>query len=167
MENKLTLEGGAQAVLFIMVSFQSRAEIPGFLTHRVTAEYFRGKEEKVLSQGEGAQVAVVQKEPPVIGPPVRPGVWLAGNSPADGPVGHRFSLQPWNGKLVVNERYAIDFVKLDQEYRLVQGNDTKNASWRGYGEEVGVLAALGGMLGSGSSIVLTIATYRLVTSPFA
>ena len=51
VENKLVLEGGAQAVLFIMVSFKSRAEIPESLTHRVTAEYLRGKEEKVVVRG--------------------------------------------------------------------------------------------------------------------
>jgi hypothetical protein len=119
-----------------MLSFKNRSDIPDLITHRVTAEYLRDKDEKALRRGEGAPVAVVQKEPPVIGPPVRPGVWLAGNCPGDGPVGHRLSLQPWNGKIVVNQRYAVDFMKFDRDYRLVQGDVSMNASWRSYGEEV-------------------------------
>ena len=152
VKNKLVLEGGAQAVLFIMVSFKSRAEIPESLTHRVTAEYLRGKEEKVILQGEGAQVTVSQKDPPVIGPPVRPGVWLAGNGPGDGPVGHRLSLQPWNGKLVVNERYAVDFMKFDQEYRLVKGDPSRNANWGSYGQEV-IAVADGVVTGAKDGII--------------
>lgn len=140
VENKSVLEGGAQAVLFIMVSFKSRAEVPESLAHRVTAEYLRGEEEKVTLRGEGAPVTVSRKETAVIGPPVRPGVWLAGNCPGDGPVGHRLSLQPWNSKLVVNERYAIDFMKLDPEYRMVRGDRSKNANWGSYGEEVVAVA---------------------------
>jgi hypothetical protein len=136
IENKLTLEGGARAVLFIMVSFRMKAETPDSLTHRVTAECLRGTGEKEVLCGEGAQVSVAHGEPRIIGPPVRPGVWLAGNCPGDGPVGHRLSLQPWNGRLVVNQRYAVDFMKFSQDYKLVQGDSSKNASWYGYSEQV-------------------------------
>jgi len=141
VENKLTLEGGARAVLFVMASFEKSAEIPDILTHRVSVEYLRGTGERVLLQGEGAQVTVVKKAPLVIGPPVRPGVWLAGNCPGDGPGGHRLSMQPWNGKLVVNERYAIDFMKFGNDGRLVHRDHSINADWHGYGEEVIAVAA--------------------------
>ena len=37
---------------------------------------------------------------------------------------------------MVNERYAIDFMKFDQEYRLVKGDSSRNASWGSYSQEV-------------------------------
>lgn len=140
-KNKLVLEGGARAVLFVMASFEKSAKIPDILTHRVSVEYLRGTGERILLQGEGAQVTVVKKAPLVIGPPVRAGAWLAGNCPGDGPGGHRLSMQPWNGKLVVNERYAIDFMKFGNNDRLVHGDHSINADWHGYGEEVIAVAA--------------------------
>jgi hypothetical protein len=136
MEDKSILEGGQRAVLFIMLSFGNSAEVPDFLTHRVTVAYSRSNGEKVLMQGQGARVSIPRKAPLMIGPPVRSGVWLAGNCPGDGPVGHRLSMQAWNSRLVVNERYAIDFMKLGEDYRLVHGESSSNANWLSYGEEV-------------------------------
>ena len=135
MKDKFILEGGTRAVLFIMLSFGKNAEVPDFLTHRVTVAYSRSSGEKVLMQGEGAQVSILRKAPLMIGPPVRPGVWLAGNCPG-GPVGHRLSMQPWNSRLVVSQRYAIDFMKFSNDYRLVHGESSSNSNWHSYGEEV-------------------------------
>ncbi|MGD1010502.1 MAG: M23 family metallopeptidase [Candidatus Aminicenantales bacterium] len=136
MEDKSILEGGTRAVLFIMLSFGNSAEVPDFLTHRVTGAYSRSNGEKVLLQGQGARVSILKKAPLMIGPPVRSGVWLAGNCPGDGPVGHRLSMQAWNSRLVVNERYAIDLMKFGEDYRLVHGESSSNANWLSYGEEV-------------------------------
>jgi hypothetical protein len=136
MKDKSILDGGTRAVLFIMLSFGKSAEVPDFLTHRVTAAYSRSSGEKVLMQGEGARVSILRKAPLMIGPPVRSGVWLAGNCPGDGPVGHRLSMQAWNSRLVVNERYAIDFMKFGDDYRLVHGESSSNSNWHSYGEEV-------------------------------
>jgi len=136
MEGKSILESGTRAVLFIMLSFGESEKVPDFLTHRVTVEYSRSSGEKVLSRGEGAQVTILRKEPLMIGPPVHPGVWLAGNCTGDGPVGHRLSMQAWNGRLVVHQRYAIDFMKFSNDYRLVHGESSSNSNWHSYGEEV-------------------------------
>lgn len=53
-------------------------------------------------------------------------------------------MQPWNGKLVVSQRYAIDFMKFGNDDRLVQGDRSMNAAWHGYGEEV--IAAASGVV---------------------
>jgi hypothetical protein len=50
-------------------------------------------------------------------------------------------MQPWNGKLVVNERYAVDFMKFGQEYRLVRGDSSTNAGWYSYDEDIVAVAA--------------------------
>ena len=136
MKDKPILEGGTRAVLFIMLSFGNTAEIPDFLTHRVTVAYSRSSGEKVAMQGEGARVSILRKAPLMIGPPVRPGVWLAGNGSGDGPVGHRLSMQAWNGRLVVDQRYALDFMKFNDDRRLVDGDSSSNSHWHSYGEEV-------------------------------
>jgi hypothetical protein len=67
MEDKSILEGGTRAVLFIMLSFGNSAEVPDFLTHRVTGAYSRSNGEKVLLQGQGARVSILKKAPLMIG----------------------------------------------------------------------------------------------------
>lgn len=136
MKDRSVMEGGTRAVLFIMLTFGKDQAVPDFLTHRITAEYVRTSGEKRLARGVGAQVPVRRTPPPQIAPPVRPGVWLSGNGAGDGPVGHRLSLQAWNGRLVVNERYALDFMKFGDDGRLVRGDSSSNSHWSGYGQEV-------------------------------
>jgi murein DD-endopeptidase len=136
LEDKLSLEGGSRAVLFIMVTFDNLSDVPDSLSHQVTIRYVRRSGEEVLLQGEGAETLIVRQEPIVIGPPVRSGMWLAGNCTGDGPVGHRDSLQPWNGKLVVSQRYAIDFMKFGNDNRFAHGDSSINSNWYTYGEEL-------------------------------
>jgi murein DD-endopeptidase len=142
--DKAVLEGGAQAVLFVMLTFEKSADIPDSLTHRITLEYRRASGEMVRAQGEGARVLVGKDEPIFIVPPVRPGVWLAGNCAGDGPVGHRNSIQPWDGRLVVSQRYAVDLMKFGGDFRLTSGRGSSNPDWHGYGQEV--LAAADGVI---------------------
>jgi len=140
-EEDCVLGSGTRAVLFLMLSFDEKATVPDALIHRVTVEYTRPGGETVVLRGDGRPVPVLKEEPLVIGPPVRPGIWLAGNGPGDGPVGHRLSMQTWVGRLVVNQRYALDFMKFSDDNRLVQGASSSNASWPSYGEEVLAIAA--------------------------
>lgn len=136
LEDKLSLEGGTRAVLFIMATFDNLSDVPDSLSHQVTIKFVRKSGKEVLLQGEGAKISVVKQEPIVIGPPVRSGMWLAGNCTGDGPVGHRDSLQSWDGKLVVSQRYAIDFMKFGSDNRLAYGDSSINSNWYTHGEEI-------------------------------
>jgi hypothetical protein len=135
-EETCVLESGIRAVVFLKLVFDNEDSVPASLTHRLTAEFARRGGENSTMQGVGRPVPVLKKEPLILGPPLRPGVWLAGNGPGDGPVGHRLSMQTWNGRLVVNQRYALDFMKFSGDNRLVKGDSSINGNWCSYGEEV-------------------------------
>ncbi len=130
------LASGARAVLFLRLSFDEKTSVPQSLIHRMTVELVRSGGERAVLRGVGRAVPVLNKEPLVLGLPLRPGIWLAGNGPGDGPVGHRLSMQTWNGRLVVNQRYALDFMKFGGDNRLVKGESSVNSNWTSYGEEV-------------------------------
>jgi hypothetical protein len=130
------LDSGSRSVLFLQLSFENKQAVPDALIHRVTVGFRRKGVEHAKLCGVGPAVPVIEAEPLVIAPPVRPGIWLAGNGPGDGPVGHRLSLQAWNGRLVSNQRYALDFMKFGGDRRLVRGKSSINANWTSYGEEV-------------------------------
>lgn len=133
---KLQLDAGSRAVLFVMLSFDKGARLPQTLRHSITAGIERPGGELVLLQSEGCEVGVDNTEPVVLGQPLRRGVWVAGNGTGDGPVGHRNSLQVWNGKLVITQRYAIDFMKFGDDLKLAHDDTADNANWYGYDEEL-------------------------------
>jgi murein DD-endopeptidase MepM/ murein hydrolase activator NlpD len=71
----------------------------------------------------------------VLGPPLRGGGWLAANGPA--PVtGHRRALIPVEGAATIAQRFAIDYVQLDERGRTFAGDSLKNQSYHAYGEDV-------------------------------
>jgi hypothetical protein len=71
-----------------------------------------------------------------LGPPLRGGGWVAVNG-CCGPTGvHRSTGLPVDGELHFAQRFAIDWMRLDGEGRLVTGDPAVVESYPGYGSEV-------------------------------
>jgi hypothetical protein len=71
---------------------------------------------------------------PVIGPPLKGDRWIAIAVGGDGY--HRTTIMPLNGSWLGPERWAVDWIKVDDNNRLVTGDITKNESYPQYGQEV-------------------------------
>ncbi|HEU5219076.1 MAG TPA: M23 family metallopeptidase [Gemmatimonadales bacterium] len=136
------LGGGLRAVVFLWVPVDGRSP-PGSVRHRITVE--QGSGDSVRTQSlEGAEVPVVP-EAVAIGPPLRGGPWLAGNGPAPAS-GHRRALVPI-GTAAIAQRFAIDWVKVGDDFRTFTGDSLKNSSYRAYGDDAlavadGIVAAV-------------------------
>ncbi len=72
----------------------------------------------------------------VLGPPLRGGGWVNGSGCCEiiGP--HRFTILPSNGRLRPAEHFAIDFVQIDDDGRLFEGDLKNLENWDFYGAEV-------------------------------
>jgi murein DD-endopeptidase len=75
-----------------------------------------------------------------IQPPVRGGPWRAVNGPNDN-TGHRRSITPYKGRVIVPQRFAIDFLRVDAEGKTYKGDPASNASYYAYGAETYAVAA--------------------------
>src|SRR5690606_6150616 len=84
----------------------------------------------------GARTKVNQKSAVVIAPPLRGGGWLVFNGCCDAYTSHRGAILPINGSLRVSERFAIDFVQLDAQGRLMTGPADQLASYPYFGVPV-------------------------------
>jgi hypothetical protein len=82
----------------------------------------------------GAGARVDRRPPVVIGAPLTGAGWAAIGSCCDGP--HRRALQPVNGRLLLGQRFAIDFNRLDPRNRLVVGDPGLSPSYPTYGQPV-------------------------------
>lgn len=138
---------GMRAVLYIEVPVRDRA-MPRELRHRVEYSSTSESAAKANAIVEGARVAVLETPPPSLGPPLRGGPWAAIHHPS-WPRGHRRVFYAVDGRAFLPGRYAIDWVKLDnegREERSRNGGSDRVADWYGYGEDV--LAVSDGVIAS-------------------
>jgi len=128
LADRARLGGGYRAVVYLWVPVTAA---PPALRHRVVVELGTGDSVRTqLAEGPLVPVAAAGTE---IGPPLRGGVWLAGNGPGN-ESGHRRALIPI-GTAAIAQRFAIDFVKVDEDNRTYSGDRLKNESYYAYGNE--------------------------------
>jgi murein DD-endopeptidase MepM/ murein hydrolase activator NlpD len=74
-------------------------------------------------------------EPVVLGPPFRNGIWAAVHAPS-WPRGHRRTTYTLSGKVRIPGRYAVDWMRLDEEGKTTHGDPDRPADAIGYGASV-------------------------------
>jgi hypothetical protein len=141
-----TLAQDESRVVFVELGFDRRADVPEALVHRLTgtgAGSPAAREPSPISYVAGA-IALNRFRPPVLGPPLRGRGWVAVNGCClvSGP--HRSALQSVNGGLDNGQRFAIDWIRLDDSDRFVAGDPSVVKNWAGYGEPV--FAVAGGVV---------------------
>jgi hypothetical protein len=118
---------GLRAVVFMWVPLTG--ESPRTITHRFTFAT-RSTDSARTATVEAARVSV-PNDAPVIGPPLRGGVWLAANGPSN-ESGHRRAMIPIDGTFHIAQRFAIDYVKMDEKGSTFEGDRLKNTSYYAY-----------------------------------
>ncbi|MFT0859248.1 M23 family metallopeptidase [Ancylobacter sp. G4_0304] len=145
---------GGSAVVFLDVSLDAGATLPAQVSARTTAT--RLKEENgtlVPDASDGPAPAVytftgapVVPGPPavVVAPPLRGKGWVAVSGCCDALTAHRGAILAINGRQVAPERFAIDWVKLQEDGHLFTGHGTRLADYAYYGDPI--LAAADGVV---------------------
>jgi hypothetical protein len=144
-----TLPPGGSAFVLMDATFDAGATVPGELAHRIAiARATPGKDgaaPQPLPEGGalpadvsfvGARTTVSRTPAVVVAPPLRGGGWLVFNGCCDAYTSHRGAILPINGRLRVSERFAIDFVRLDEQDRLMTGPADQLASYPYFGVPV-------------------------------
>lgn len=125
-------------MVYITVPFDSEEDIPATLGHRFelqAADSPAATEPTEISY-QAAPVDLWDREVPVFAPPLRGEGWVAING-CCGPAGvHRGSVQTVNAKLYDSQRFAIDWMHVDEDGRLVVGDPSGVENWVSYGKQV-------------------------------
>ena len=124
-----------QAIVWLDVRVRRKAELPGVLEHLVVSSSLPspGEPSFQLSSLVG-RVSLRTREPVVLGPPVRGGIWVAAEGCCDEDTHHRRGLLVVDGNEVVPQRFAIDWIKLDRRHRAWVGDPARLSSYRNYGQ---------------------------------
>jgi hypothetical protein len=143
------LPANAGRILMLTVTFANADEIPAALSHRIdTLGPSAFSEEIAPVSYVAAELSLAGQAPPVISPPLRGEGWIAAEGCCSPASHHRNGVFAINGHFAVGQRFAIDFIRIDDEGRLVAGDPSLEESWIGY--QAPVLAAAAGVVVSSS-----------------
>jgi hypothetical protein len=124
-------------IIFIELAFPEERLVPQALAH-----HFLGTGAGNPAAQTATQMSYVvgpwpirRIRAPVLGPPLRGPGWVAANGCCALGV-HRSALQSVNGDLVNSQRFAIDWMRLDEQGRFVAGDASQPQSWASYDQPV-------------------------------
>ena len=125
-------------LLLLHLSFPGDAPIPSQIVHRVT---LLGGVPGPPSETPTAFTYTVARFSigttlPIISPPLAGKGWVAVNGCCEIGPAHRSTVFPINGTLYFAQRFAIDWMKLDEAGHLFNGDEADVHSYVGYGAEV-------------------------------
>jgi Peptidase family M23 len=134
LPDKRVIGGGMSAIIYLWLALDVAVATPSRLRHTIEFDAFRpsGRQHGVV---EGAETGVSQESPVVLDAPLRGGPWAALYDPSMAG-GHRTTIYTIDGRARIPARFAIDWIRLDDDASRARGNEAKVANWHGYGAEV-------------------------------
>jgi len=130
-----TLGAGQTGVLFVNLSFSRRADLPTSIEQQLTVRTSQPHGALAARTVERvATTAVSDAAPVVLGPPLGGGRWVAAASCCESY--HRRAVLPIDGARWLAQRFAIDWMMLDDANRMAEGDPRQNRNFPQYGREV-------------------------------
>jgi len=119
-ESTGTLAPGMQALLFLHVILPSYAPVPEKLSHRIAARISAAPPDRQEMRESGGEILVGKGDVVTIGPPLAGARFIAGDSCCDASRHTRAAL-PVDGRVVIAQRFAVDWEQLDDAGRIYAG----------------------------------------------
>ncbi|MFB3147855.1 MAG: M23 family metallopeptidase [Thermodesulfobacteriota bacterium] len=141
-----SLQPGQAGIIFMTFAVDNINDIPTNLIHRIAVTVPGGIPTRLfefleLTSGQkqiietGGLTKVGSPDAVVLGPPLEGSGWVVVNGCCDSTT-HIRSIQPINGKLYLAQRFAIDWMKINEDNRIFVGDPKDVNSYFGYGKNV-------------------------------
>lgn len=129
-------------LVYVDLEFDSENDIPDKIIHRFTGTGANnpGSRQPAEISYLFAPWQLSRNRPSVIASPLAGRRWVAINGCCRREGAHRGAVQTVNGNLVDSQRFAIDWMRLDEQQRLVRGDPSKVSNWFGYDQPVYAIA---------------------------
>ncbi len=129
-DNPLELKGNQFGIINIWLSLNESSAIPLQVFHKLIFERIKDNGETTIHTFEAAIINIAQPTELSLSAPFNKGKWLYGiNS-------HRDSRLITDGKASYPQRYAIDWLMIDEEGLIVKNEIINNKNWTSYGVEL-------------------------------
>jgi biotin carboxyl carrier protein len=125
---------GMRAVVYLWLTLGAPVATPSRLRHKIELDVIRAsrREHTLVEAGESD---VRRDRPLVFDPPLRGGPWVALYDPMMAG-GHRRTIYAINGRARIPARFAIDWIRLENNGTSGRGDKSQISNWHGYGAEV-------------------------------
>jgi murein DD-endopeptidase MepM/ murein hydrolase activator NlpD len=130
----LPVEPGHGVIAFIDLTLERGVRAPAELHHRFLFSVAGQNGETLERTLDAAPVAVIQEPVPQLRAPLQGSSWIAVNALAR--YDHRRAYVALDGRVRIAQRFAIDWVRLGPDGRILRGDPHSNTSYYGYGAEV-------------------------------
>ena len=132
------IEPNGGRLFYIELTFKDAANIPKLLEHHLylTGAPNPGPAKPAPLDYVVAPINIASDQPLVVGPPLSGAGWVAANGCCNPDITHRGSVQSVNGALYDSQRFAIDWMRLDEQGRLVHGDENDVHNYTDYGADV-------------------------------
>jgi hypothetical protein len=134
-----TLASGEGATVWLDVVLRRSRRVPRALVHRLTVRATSPSGESTTYTFDGARTPVRQGPALAVAPPLRGGPYLNFNG-CCGLNPHRTALEAVDGTAHGFQRFAVDFIRIDNLGRAAAGDLTRNESFFMFGEPVYAVA---------------------------
>ncbi len=141
----MTIPENESRVLLLTIAFDDEADVPAAIEHRldISSPNVFTNEPAPFSYLAG-MLDLSRRAAPVLSPPLEGDGWVAAEGCCSPISHHRNGVFPINGSLHAGQRFAIDFIQIDDKGRLFSGDVAEYANWPAYGAPV--LAAANGVV---------------------
>lgn len=132
------IEPNGSRVLFIELTFDSLAQAPKVFLHNLSLEGAKNPTDTKPSSLNYTILPynVAAAKPLTIGPPLAGKGWIAANGCCAPGFPHRSSFVPVNGMLINAQRFAIDWMRMNDGGYMVVGDPSRNENWANYGADI-------------------------------
>lgn len=140
-ENRAIEKDGSR-IFFVSLEFDDEKSLPRAISHKIALQGATGpgSKESVPVEYEAAGFCVCLKKPPVLSPPLKGNGWAVFNGCCSFKGVHQTSLLPVDGALYNAQRFATDFMKLNDQDRLYEGDPSVPANWHCYDQPIYAVA---------------------------
>lgn len=134
-----SLASGEGARVWVDLALRRGSQVPRALVHRLTVGAVLPSGEALTASFDVARTRVNRRRAVSLSPPLRGGPYLNFNG-CCGLSPHRTGLHQVDGVGYLPERFAIDFIRIDNQGRGGEGDLTRNESFFTFGEPVHAVA---------------------------
>lgn len=128
------IPSGMRVVCFVWLALDESTAVPSTLHHRISFDLL-GATDREAGTADSGRVDVRRDAPVVLDAPLRGGPWVAVYDPSS-IGGHRRALFAIDGRARIPARFAIDWIRLDDDGRVWRGDASTPSNVPGYGAEV-------------------------------
>ncbi len=129
-DDPMELKGGQFGVANIWLTISDDVALPAQIFHKLVFERVRAEGENSVHRMEVASIEIPEPTDMTLGLPFKHGTWIYGAN------SHRNSRAITAGSSSYPQRYAIDWLMLEEDGGIVSGDLGNNSNWVTYGVDL-------------------------------